>query len=264
MTQAELPEGRTATEADAAGHTGRALSPVGAALRVAGGALDRYAQGWWGIVDEALLAALYVFCFGLGERFDTVFFFTSAALPLWLLGAITAYALVHVVVSPPKVLALGGREGPLPTIAGLVLAVAAIRAIAGLILVGFAALLGRFTAASPGMLAAGALGLALGSALAGAVVVVLATPGAPRYAAVVALGLLVLGLAAYGVDGGPLGLSVWLCRLPLAPFASAYALGLGDIPPLAWLGALTLLPLTVAGLAWLAGRWLARGLAAHG
>ena len=30
------------------------------------------------------------------------------------------------------------------------------------------------------------------------------------------------------------------------------------------LGALTLLPLTVAGLAWLAGRWLARGLAAHG
>jgi hypothetical protein len=208
-------------------------------------------------LDAALLVTLFTFCFGFGGQLDTTYLFTSAALPLTLLSALTAYMLAHAVVPPGDQLALGRREGAAASVAGLMLATAAVRAAGGVLLVLLALVFGRLNEVSAGPLLAGSLGLALEGALVGAVVVAVATPGAPRYAPLVALGILVLSLVAYDTNGN--GVSLWVCRLPLVPFAAAYALGLQDAPALAWLGALVLVTASMAGLVWLAARWLARG-----
>lgn len=262
-------QGRTTTEAGAPAvgdgaqaevsrrGAGARRMPLRGVGRVAELALGRYGRSPWVALDAALLVTLFTFCFGFGGQLDTTYLFTSAALPLTLLSALTAYMLAHAVVPPGDQLALGRREGAAASVAGLMLATAAVRAAGGVLLVLLALVFGRLNEVSAGLLLAGSLGLALEGALVGAVVVAVATPGAPRYAPLVALGILVLSLVAYDTNGN--GVSIWVCRLPLVPFAAAYALGLQDAPALAWLGALVLVTASMAGLVWLAARWLARG-----
>lgn len=226
--------------------------------RVARVALGKYARSPWAALDAGLLVAIFGFCFG-GD-FDATYFFTSAALPMALLSAVTAYTLTHAVVPRGETLALAKREGCVATVAGLAAAASAARGTCCLLLTLLALLLGRFREPHAAPLVAGVLGLALEGALVAVAVVALSTPGAPRRAPLGALGLLVLGLAAYDTPG-TLGASIWLARLPLLPFASAYALGMGAIPLAAWLGVIILAPLTIAGLVWLAAWWLAREFA---
>jgi hypothetical protein len=195
-----------------------------------------------------------VFVLVFGHPFTAAYFAAEGFVPLALVSAVSGYALARGVVPPASREEAGRRDGAGQRVAGLLLAAGIVRSAVVELLALLAAVLGRFGGASPWAVVAAMVGLALGSALAAGMVVALAAPGAPRATPLVALAALVVSLAAFGM-GGALGAVVWVCRLPLLPFAAAYAVGTGE-GTWAWPAALALTGVALGGLGWLASRWL--------
>src|SRR5262249_26905052 len=113
----------------------------------------------------------------------------------------------------------------------------------------------RFTAASWGDLVAGMLGLLLSCTLLGVLPLILSSPPAPPDLRLVALIVLVLGLASYNVTGALANLLL-IARLPLLPLVACYTLSQGNANVWMWLGAPVAALGSLASLVLLTASWL--------
>ncbi|MFI5273214.1 MAG: hypothetical protein ACHQ4H_09320 [Ktedonobacterales bacterium] len=218
------------------------------AVRIARTVLVRFARSWWLPAEVVAAALVFAFCFRAPVSLRG--FFEPATLWLTLIAAIGTAAVSTVVLPVTRVARLAPRHAYRTMAGGLILGSAVIQWCACLLLMALVLFARQLSVPDAGAFVAGAVGLLANITLVCAVTVLLLPPFATTLIRLGFLAWLALALFSY-TAGAPSVFAV--ARLPLLPFAAAFAFGQSGVVGFGGLLALLVEAALVATLIALAG-----------